>query len=183
MGERGEVGGVAAEPPGHRVGDLGGVERAHERQVAAGGVGEPGDEALGIVGGGRAHGVHGARRAERDGDVADAEADPERGGHVVATAGPHGDARRQPQLLGRRREQRADGGEGRPHGRQPVEPRAAVASPTTVAISSALYASRPVSNQPVPDASPRSVTCSPHRPKVSQSCGSITRATASNTSG
>ena len=43
--QRVEAGRVDAEQPGDGVGDLGGVERADERQVAAGGVGEPGDGA------------------------------------------------------------------------------------------------------------------------------------------
>ena len=61
---------VDAEQPRDRIGHLRRVQRAHEREEAAGRVGEAGDRA-GRVGGRRvAHREHGARRAERDDDVA-----------------------------------------------------------------------------------------------------------------
>ena len=134
-----------------------------------------------IVRGGRARdGEHRARRAERDGDIAGAEADPERGGHVVAACRAPTGCPRQPQLLGGRRRTGRRRHGGRTAGSRSTS--AAVAAPTTVEQLGAVRAAAG-SNQPVPDASPRSVTCSPRSRQVSQSCGSITRRTASNTSG
>ena len=61
---------VDAEQPAHGLRDLRRVERAHEREVAAGGIGEPGDDARRIGDRLVADREHGARRPDRHGDVA-----------------------------------------------------------------------------------------------------------------
>ena len=93
----------------HGVGDLRRVERAHEREVASGGVGEPGDDARRIGDRLVADRVHGARRPDRDGHVARAQPDAERPRHVVARA------RRRPSRPATRRRPR--------RGRAPPAPR------------------------------------------------------------
>ena len=139
-GRAGEVSRIATEPAGERVGDLRGVEGAGQREERC-----------------RQH--RRTRRSNRSGRATARSGtactpcltcrarSPHRPGRVRARGrrpccrrcrAPRA-CPRQPELLGRRRQQRADGGDGRPHGRQPVEPRLAAASPTTVAISSALY--------------------------------------------
>ena len=70
----------------HGIGDLGGVQRAHQRQEPPGGVGEPGDGAGRVRRRAVAHRVDGAGGAERHGDVARSQPDAERSGHVVAGA-------------------------------------------------------------------------------------------------
>ena len=47
-GQRIEARVIYAEQTRHGVGDLGGIERAHQRQVATGGVGETGDRSGGV---------------------------------------------------------------------------------------------------------------------------------------
>ena len=161
---------VDAEQPADGVGDLRRVERAHEREVAAGGVGEPGDDAGRVGGRLVADRVHRARRPDRDRHVAGAEPDTERAGHVVAgarrddraaplagdVARPEHRRQRPPTSPGRRRRRRAGRGGSRP---------------------------TPPTSSRCPDASPRSVTSRPVSWNVSQSCGSTTRASRRHASG
>ena len=75
-----------AQEAGDGVGDLGGVERADERQEPAGGVGEAGDGAARIGRGDVDDAEGGAARAEAEGHVAGGEGQAERRRHVVAGA-------------------------------------------------------------------------------------------------
>ncbi len=86
-GEVAEALQVAAEQGGGGAQHLGGVQGGDHRQVAAGGVGEGGDQPGGVH-----HGLLVDREdrpgaAERDHRVPGAEAEAERGGHVVPGAG------------------------------------------------------------------------------------------------
>src|SRR5699024_5250707 len=76
-----------AEQGAAGVEDAGGVDRGGHRQEPAGGVGEAGDGAAGVVRpGGTHHRAH-ARGADGDGDVPLPLREAERGTHVVAGAG------------------------------------------------------------------------------------------------
>ena len=116
------------EPARHRVGDLGGVERAHQREELAAGTGEPGDRAGRIVRGGIGHGEHGAGGAERDRHIAGPETETEGGAHVVAAARTDADLIGQAQLIRRLTRDRADQIGRAEHQRNPIEPRRAVAT-------------------------------------------------------
>ena len=112
----------------HGVGDLGGVERAHQREELAAGTGEPGHRARRIVGGRIGHGEHRAGGAERDRHIAGPETQTEGGAHVVAAARTDTDLIGQAQL-GRRLARDRAGQIGRAeHQRDPIEPRRAVAT-------------------------------------------------------
>ncbi len=96
-----EPGEVDTEELGGRGEHPGRVERAHQRQEAAAGVGEPGHGAARVHRRGLAHAEHRAARAERDDHVPLAEFQSQRGGHVVAGArGDEGAVRSVPSGFG-----------------------------------------------------------------------------------
>ena len=78
---------VDAEQPAHGVGHLRGVEGADQREVASGGVGEPGDDARGVRGRFVADAVDRARGPDRHHHVGGPQPDAHRAGHVVAGPG------------------------------------------------------------------------------------------------
>ena len=102
-GEAGELVAVGGQPSGDGLGDLGRVEGAHQREVAAGGIAEPGNRPAGVVRRRRRHGVDRSRRTERHRRISGLEAETERRRHVVAGARADGDPDRKPQCLGGRR--------------------------------------------------------------------------------
>src|SRR5690606_31505144 len=83
---------VAAEQARHLVDGLGAVERAGQRQPVVQRVGEPGDDAGGVLGVLPGDRVDGAGGAEAEYGGAGFEAEAEGGGHVVAGAGGDGRA-------------------------------------------------------------------------------------------
>ena len=103
--------------------------------------------------------VHGARRADRDRHVARAQPDTEGGSHVVA--GPRSDDRA---AATRRRSRRARAR------RAPTATSRRSGVDDRQQVVAVLTARRRTSSR-CPDASPRSVTNSPVRRNVSQSCG------------
>src|SRR5699024_1279263 len=80
---------VGAEYAGRGTEHTCGVECGHERQVAAGGIGESADGAAGVLCGPVTDPEHGAAGAEGYHDVTGAQSQAKSGTHVVAGPGGH----------------------------------------------------------------------------------------------
>ena len=77
------------EEPGHRVGHLGGVERADEGEESPGGVGEPGYRPRGIGAWSVCDRARHAARPEAEAEVTRTQAEAQGTGHIVAGTRPH----------------------------------------------------------------------------------------------
>ena len=89
--QRVELGVVDGEESGHGVGDLGRVHGTDQWEEAARGIGEPGHRAGRITRSGVRDRERGATRPEAEGEIARAQTQAQRRGHVVARPGGHRD--------------------------------------------------------------------------------------------